>query len=85
MYLMVFRKRDDIDYAAYHAQAEDVERLARTQQGFVSFKCYPRSANFHDLSYTHAVNYGARCGTTSDRRPCSRRITPRLTGPGFCL
>ena len=42
MFLVVFRnrKRADIDAAAYVADAERMERLARAQPGFVSFKSY---------------------------------------------
>ena len=42
MFLVVFRnrKRADIDQAAYDAEAEAMERLAREQRGFVSFKSY---------------------------------------------
>ena len=42
MYLVVFRNRkhDDMDHAAYQAQAERMERLARAQPGFISFKSY---------------------------------------------
>ena len=42
MFLVVFRnrKRADIDQAAYDADAEAMETLARAQQGFVSFKSY---------------------------------------------
>ena len=42
MYLVVFRsrKRADIDRAAYDAQAEAMEALARQQSGFLSFKSY---------------------------------------------
>jgi heme-degrading monooxygenase HmoA len=42
MYLVVFRsrKRADIDAAAYAADADRMERLARTQPGFLSFKSY---------------------------------------------
>ena len=42
MFLVVFRnrKRADIDQAAYDADAEAMEALARTQPGFVAFKSY---------------------------------------------
>jgi heme-degrading monooxygenase HmoA len=42
MYLVVFRnrKRPDMDAAAYSADSEHMERLARAQAGFVSFKSY---------------------------------------------
>ena len=42
MFLVVFRnrKRADIDAAAYSADAERMEALARAQPGFVSFKSY---------------------------------------------
>ena len=42
MFLVVFRnrKRADIDQAAYDAEAERMEELARTQPGFLSFKSY---------------------------------------------
>lgn len=42
MFLVVFRnrKRPDIDQAAYDAEAERMEELAREQPGFVSFKSY---------------------------------------------
>ena len=42
MFLVVFRnrKRADIDQAAYDAEAERMEELARAQPGFVSFKSY---------------------------------------------
>ncbi|MEN7537932.1 antibiotic biosynthesis monooxygenase family protein [Aurantiacibacter flavus] len=42
MYLVVFRnrKRADIDQAAYAAEAERMEQLAREQPGFLSFKGY---------------------------------------------
>jgi heme-degrading monooxygenase HmoA len=42
MFLVVFRnrKRADIDAAAYSADAEAMEALARTQPGFLSFKSY---------------------------------------------
>ncbi|WP_225009850.1 antibiotic biosynthesis monooxygenase family protein [Novosphingobium percolationis] len=42
MYLVVFRnrKRADIDAAAYSADAEAMEALARAQPGFLSFKSY---------------------------------------------
>ena len=39
---MVFRnrKRADIDQSAYAAEAETMERLARAQPGYLSFKSY---------------------------------------------
>ncbi|PKB14622.1 heme-degrading monooxygenase HmoA [Novosphingobium kunmingense] len=42
MFLVVFRnrKRADLDAAAYAADAEAMEALARAQPGFVSFKSY---------------------------------------------
>lgn len=42
MFLVVFRnrKRADIDKAAYDAEAERMEELARQQPGFLSFKSY---------------------------------------------
>jgi len=42
MFLVVFRnrKRGDIDQAAYDAEAERMEELARAQPGFLSFKSY---------------------------------------------
>lgn len=42
MYLVVFRnrKRSAIDVAAYAAQAVQMEELARSQPGFLSFKSY---------------------------------------------
>ncbi|MBB3859721.1 heme-degrading monooxygenase HmoA [Novosphingobium hassiacum] len=42
MYLVVFRnrKRADIDAAAYAADAQAMEQLARQQPGFRSFKSY---------------------------------------------
>ena len=42
MFLVVFRnrKRADIDHAAYGAQAEEMEAMARRQPGFLSFKSY---------------------------------------------
>jgi heme-degrading monooxygenase HmoA len=42
MFLVVFRnrKRGDIDQAAYNAEAERMEELARAQPGFLSFKSY---------------------------------------------
>jgi len=42
MYLVVFRnrKRADIDAAAYAADAEAMDQLARAQPGFLSFKSY---------------------------------------------
>ncbi|WP_226016039.1 antibiotic biosynthesis monooxygenase [Novosphingobium sp. FKTRR1] len=42
MYLVVFRnrKRADIDAAAYGADADAMEALARAQPGFLSFKSY---------------------------------------------
>ena len=42
MFLVVFRnrKRADIDQAAYDADAAAMEKLARTQPGFLSFKSY---------------------------------------------
>ena len=42
MYLVVFRnrKRPGIDLAAYRAQAEQMEVLARAQPGFRAFKSY---------------------------------------------
>ena len=42
MYLVVFRnrKRADIDAAAYAADAQAMEDLARAQPGFLSFKSY---------------------------------------------
>ena len=42
MFLVVFRnrKRRDIDAAAYAADAARMERLARSQPGFLSFKSY---------------------------------------------
>jgi heme-degrading monooxygenase HmoA len=42
MYLVVFRnrKRAGIDIAAYGAQAERMEHLARAQPGYLSFKSY---------------------------------------------
>ncbi|EGD60071.1 hypothetical protein Y88_1945 [Novosphingobium nitrogenifigens DSM 19370] len=42
MYLVVFRnrKRADIDSAAYAADADRMDELARAQPGFLSFKSY---------------------------------------------
>ena len=42
MFLVVFRnrKRADIDYAAYQADADRMLELAQVQPGFVSFKSY---------------------------------------------
>lgn len=42
MFLVVFRnrKRADLDQAAYSADAERMEALARMQPGFLSFKSY---------------------------------------------
>ena len=42
MYLVVFRnrKRADIDQAAYAADADRMEQMARQQPGFLSFKSY---------------------------------------------
>ncbi|MBT2134804.1 antibiotic biosynthesis monooxygenase [Croceibacterium sp. LX-88] len=42
MFLVVFRnrKRADIDYAAYEADAERMLQLAQAQPGYVSFKSY---------------------------------------------
>ncbi|OYX65749.1 MAG: polysaccharide biosynthesis protein [Sphingomonadales bacterium 32-64-17] len=42
MFLVVFRnrKRADIDQAAYAAEAERMEQMARDQPGFLSFKGY---------------------------------------------
>jgi heme-degrading monooxygenase HmoA len=42
VFLVVFRnrKRADIDHAAYGAQAEEMEAMARRQPGFLSFKSY---------------------------------------------
>ena len=42
MFIVVFRnrKRADIDAAAYAADANRMEALARSQPGFVSFKSY---------------------------------------------
>ena len=42
MFLVVFRnrKRADIDQAAYDAEAERMENLARQQPGYLSFKSY---------------------------------------------
>ena len=42
MFLVVFRnrKRGDMDEASYAADAEDMERLARVQPGYRSFKSY---------------------------------------------
>ena len=42
MFVVVFRnrKRADIDVAAYGADADRMEAMARAQPGFVSFKSY---------------------------------------------
>ena len=42
MFLVVFRnrKRADIDEAAYAAEADLIETMARRQPGFISFKSY---------------------------------------------
>ena len=42
MFLVVFRncKRADIDAAAYNADADHMEELAREQPGYLSFKSY---------------------------------------------
>jgi len=42
MYLVVFRnrKRADIDYAAYDADAARMQELAQAQPGYLSFKSY---------------------------------------------
>jgi len=42
MFLVVFRnrKRADIDYAAYEAEADRMLELARAQPGYLSFKSY---------------------------------------------
>lgn len=47
MFLVVFRnrKRADIDQAAYEAEAARMERLAREQPGFISFKSYGADDN----------------------------------------
>lgn len=45
MFLVVFRnrKRDDIDRAAYGAESDLMETMARRQPGFISFKSYEAS------------------------------------------
>ena len=45
MFLVVFRnrKRADIDQAAYGADSELMEAMARRQPGFISFKSYVAS------------------------------------------
>jgi heme-degrading monooxygenase HmoA len=42
MFLVVFRnrKRADIDHAAYGAESDRMEDMARRQPGFISFKSY---------------------------------------------
>ena len=42
MFLVVFRnrKRADIDYAAYEAEADRMLALAQSQPGYLSFKSY---------------------------------------------
>ena len=42
MFLVVFRnrKRTDVDYAAYEADAEAMQALAAQQPGYISFKSY---------------------------------------------
>ncbi len=42
MFLVVFRnrKRADIDHAAYGAESDLMEAMARKQPGFISFKSY---------------------------------------------
>ena len=42
MFLVVFRnrKRADIDYAAYEAEADRMLELAQAQPGYLSFKSY---------------------------------------------
>jgi len=42
MFLVVFRnrKRADIDNAAYGAESDQMEAMARRQPGFISFKSY---------------------------------------------
>ncbi|HEU4652049.1 MAG TPA: antibiotic biosynthesis monooxygenase [Croceibacterium sp.] len=42
MFLVVFRnrKRADIDYAAYEADAARMQQLAEAQPGYLSFKSY---------------------------------------------
>ncbi len=42
MFLVVFRnrKRADIDHAAYGAESDLMEDMARRQPGFISFKSY---------------------------------------------
>lgn len=42
MFLVVFRnrKRDDIDYPAYEAEAARMLELAQAQPGYISFKSY---------------------------------------------
>ena len=42
MFLVVFRnhKRADIDHAAYGAESDLMEEMARRQPGFLSFKSY---------------------------------------------
>jgi heme-degrading monooxygenase HmoA len=42
MFLVVFRnrKRVDVDHAAYDAEADLMEAMARRQPGFISFKSY---------------------------------------------
>lgn len=45
MFLVVFRnrKRADIDRAAYGAESDRMEAMARRQPGFISFKSYQAS------------------------------------------
>jgi heme-degrading monooxygenase HmoA len=42
MFLVVFRnrKRTDVDYAAYEADAEAMQAFAAQQPGYISFKSY---------------------------------------------
>ena len=42
MFLVVFRnrKRADIDQAAYDEESAQMEELAASQPGYISFKCY---------------------------------------------
>ena len=45
MFLVVFRnrKRADIDHAAYGAESDLMEAMARRQPGFISFNSYESS------------------------------------------
>ena len=76
MFLVVFRnrKRTDLDANAYDEEAERMEKLARAQPGFLSFKNYvAEDGETVALSEWDSESAARAWGTQEDHRAAQRR------------